>query len=616
MRLFRSKSLIAITALVIGGSFVGCSALSDAVPDGVSEAGDRASQAAASRDRGGEESGQEGIPREREAVPSPTSVVDEVDESDPNDPVSIGLGEDADISRRFRNRPDRCKYGRNWNAEIVGEEDSGGSAAISGGSETNPNEVFQSIFNDSMGETPTARQYLIRVMCGIQIYGIDNWVDEPPVFTNYTYHSTPHVWLSRFLVDEGAESEELETLYSAVVAHSCWAHSKWDADRGYLPYLYCSRIAGEIPSTEEVAQAFDSYYPGHAYERQNILHMTELAHGAREEVSAAFARAEEQEPELHQRLYQGMFDAMAEREEKRRQLAAIYAKVDPITEVLVDSVDNRAPAGCVDTLLEARNELANELFGGAPSNVEEVRELTARHALGYQITEALAFCYLATGQTAQAEMYHAMLDQGSRRVTEEEVAFLAVYGAINEIKQEEGRDDVLGGFVPVEIHHVYHLVRPATMGVAQSMGYEIPANDWFRTVGDTAEQPAVVAELNPQDEGVEVVFKEFSETIHYRERECFETDRIVRYDQRGDSIYPVYERQCHPVGDVKTRTVTYQAPSVVLPKAEADRVEVGQQIRVRYNRVTDDVDAVVLHMFEPGEERESGTIIEGVDVAP
>lgn len=593
----RSVGLIALfmAAIFWGITAMGCSVLSDRVPGDIGEAGDRASQAS----KTGESAG---------------GVQDTVDPNDPNDPVAIGPGGDSsDINRRYRNRPGRCKSASNWNEQVVGTSDGGESAAGISGGEADPNEVFQSIFNSRMDETPTPRQYLVRVMCGTGVWGVDSWLEERPYMTNYTYNEYPHIRLARYLDEQGGESEDLNILYRTVTAHHCWANSQWNVEKAYLPYLQCRRISEDLASPEVVGEAFDRLYPGHAYERQNIVYMAEQAHEARRELSAAYDSVEQEVAGL-ERLRKAMYEAMTEREEMRRQLAELFAIVDPITDLLVDSLDNRAPSDCKETLLDARAKLAQELFGGPPSDSDELTTLIAGHPLGYQITEALVYCHLDQGRTAQAKVAHDALQQGSRRSTAEEVAFLAVYGELNAIKQEEGRDDVLGGYVPTEIQHVYHMVRPHTMAVFQRMDYEIPAIDRFRTVGDTAEQPAVVAELEPTDEGVRVIFEEFSETIHYRERECFETDRIVRFDQRGDSIYPVYERQCHPVGDVKTRTVTHQADPVVLPEDEAERIEIGQQIRVLYNRLHD-ADAALLHMFEPGEERDSGSIVDGIDMA-
>jgi hypothetical protein len=542
-------------------------------------------------------------------------------------------GDDEMVRERWNNRPKRCKSTDVWNKKMGytdDEEEDDGAANISGSElieeETGPEPV--SLGSPSHGST--ARGLTARYMCGKKVEGVDAFYsasDKPGTaddrLGSYALEHDP-----RTIVGEAANDKELSesrrTIYRAVTSYLCWSRTNWNLEYGYGPYLKCGDVASEIPSAEAVKQAMQEEYPDQEFEMRNAMHMARKAAEAKPKVDEAFAKLEKKYPKLREVFVEPAERAEKQFEEQREKYADIYKKLDPITQRLFEDPKSTPPENCVETLQSARETVA-ERAGLAMTSPEDVEKLRTGMAVGYQITEALAYCYTNNGELAKARVEADAIDGGTRKLNRAEFIYYARKQALREVEQkydgdEEKITEVLPNYeyldqrspIPLpgstrRTPSFYSIIWEDLGGRFEVIGGpdsdeedsdedEPDSRSRGRATTRNGKQSPVIAREASHAEGSKIVFESNTETVTYQPTNCRQTNRLSHWELRGNRMEAVYETECRPVGDEETKQVTHQHDPVVVPADQAELVEPGMRIEV-FNNTRSEGDAAILRAW-------------------
>ena len=520
-------------------------------------------------------------------------------------------GDSKSVRERWSARPGRCQSPKAWaeaagvagaptktKARIAGLEEAGIAAA--------PN-VHPRLFEgkSSAGRFPedmTPDDHLARLLCGQEIEGIDPFFRE-----------RDDIWGSQFLDGDprlvlgwslDSASEPDRTLYSATLAHHCFGATQWDVKEDYLSFLFCDDALGSLPPVAEVSAAFDKRFPGRDYEKANLTYAYRRAFEAAAEIRAAFGQIEARYPRLKALFRTTAEKARARYAERRAKYAAYYEVLDPVTAAFLRNPASKTAPGCEAPLLALRAKLAQELGVKDEAGVEQLK---SEHPVGFQITEALAYCYLGQGKRAKAWLETQSLGR-NRRVTEAEEVTLSRWEALSAAQKE------LAGRIQEEVpcygRH-YNSPSPPSLWVTRKLIDLVAAAGPFELRGLDEQKPAVVASLKKtEDGGADLTFKKFSHQRKYRDQQCRETDRVQRFEFFGNGIRPVYQRECWLVGPVKTRRVTYQEEQAHLMPEDAALVEAGVQLTFVVNR-SDATDSALSDLFPAKEGKAKARMLSG-----
>ena len=523
-----------------------------------------------------------------------------------------GLGDDnpEQQRQRWRERPRRCTDGDKWNeAAGVEQREEASTATIQGADsvlDTDERRVPEEVFSNnrfSYREGPYA--VLVRHTCGKDVQGVDDYyaVDRQN-FGSQVGQREARAFIGDVVRDD-SHPEHLQTLYQAVAAHLCWTRTSWDLTTGYSAYLYCRDIADDLPSAQEVEQAMVEEFPDFEFEQDNMRFMYQQALDAKEEVDGAFAELEEEYPVMRE-VYR---DAAEEAEEvwhrQQEEYAHLIEQIAPITELLLDDVENEAPQDCLAITQSARKELAEEIVIETPG---DVRELRIGHPVGYQITEAMAYCHLHAGNLAEASLEAHALDEGMRRVTLGENIAVERRRALQEVEQRhDGDEEAITRDIPFyELRHNYtsplpgdthrspsffgylnygHGMRSDLIGGPEADDEDSEQADIrFRQIGQrNPQERPVIESIQDHRLGQRVVFVTETETRMHQQRECERTDRVEGYRMRGDRVEVEYEQRCRNVGEPRPVEIQHQYDPVVLANSQAEVLRPNMRVEILNN---------------------------------
>ncbi len=232
------------------------------------------------------------------------------------------------------------------------------------------------------------------------------------------------------------------------------------------------------------------------------------------------------------------------------------------------------------------------------------------HPLGFQITEALAACHLSKGRLAAARLEADALAQATRRVSEEEETFFSRQDAMWQARKELPTEAQLQQAMPNwESRERYPAPLPPTV-IASNKLVELVrgARGSLEYRGKSDRVPAVVATRHAQDGGVLLVFEKV--VYPYQDFRCTKLDKVHHYEIRGNTVQPVYEEDCRPVGPVKKRIM--QEKAVLFPPEQAALVKKGMQVEVLVNEASTG-DAVLVNLWK-AKDRKSPLILDGIRV--
>jgi hypothetical protein len=243
--------------------------------------------------------------------------------------------------------------------------------------------------------------------------------------------------------------------------------------------------------------------------------------------------------------------------------------------------------------------------------------LLAGHAVGYQITEALAYCYLGSKQLAHASLEVENLKGGRRRVTEEEEIFFAREDAAEQIlkdlgvTQQRSEESMkrLAEQVPVLTYsNALYSTRPATLTAASRMVNEVLRTARTRVVGESSGFPLIVSRIKPTAGGAALSFKRT--TYPWQDISCHDSNRISSIDYSGSIARVSYQRDCKAVGPIVQKT--HQEPDITVAAADAKKAKVGAQVVVV---VDEGGDGAISKMWWPGKATHP-QIVQGVSLHP
>ncbi len=441
----------------------------------------------------------------------------------------------------------------------------------------------------------TPREYLARMACGVRTEGIDPGYRELEDGLGGAMHGLDRrATLAEALVED-AEGPARRVVYQAVLAFQCYAGTSWKVPQDAAPYLFCADAVEPLPTAEALATALEEVFPGRSFEQQNVLYLHRRALEAKPEVDQAFASVAASNAKLKAVLTQAAERARREHAEARRPFAELIRELDPITDQLLEDPTSAPPTGCEERLLKFRETLTNQLQPQDEAGADTVRAL---HPVGYQISEALAFCFKGNGKRARAKLEADELSRFQRTVTFAEAIYFARQRAID--------DQVRGG---AKVQHM--LPVPSTVIVSQKFFDTMKDTD-FSMRGDVPGQPAIVSAKKPGPEGVELTFRKVTRTYPFQDVRCRNTNRVLRYDFQGSSVRPVYEQDCERVGPVMERMVTYQEPPLLLPPEEAGRVAVGMRVKVLAERRGNE--STLAWLGYPEEAKKPPIVVNGIDL--
>jgi hypothetical protein len=499
-----------------------------------------------------------------------------------------------------------------------------GAATIEGADDPPraPGTIDPRIFEDAPHQRPKVMapdDWVTRVACGHKIRGIDpQWQISGGSTTgllgefgseaqdrNSERDRDSRVVLARALHDHVGDANH-RALYEAVLAHQCFAATEWSVKHDYLRYLHCVSALDEVPSAAALDAAVQAVYPDSAWHRANLEFVLQVGLQARQQVVAAFTDAETKYPLMKQTLRDSAEAAIARFRKRHQERAEIYQLVDPISQQMVADVLSPAPVGCNETLRQARSKLAAQLH---PRSEQGMQDLVAGDSLGYQITEAMAYCYLRAKLPAHARREIESLKGGRRIANEEEAAYYAREDAIADAEKKLGvssrhsRDDVKKlekTIPPLTFGAALYDFRPSSLSEASRMINEVYGAA-VRAVGDDHSFPVIIVGKSSADNGVTLTFKKT--TYPWQDVQCQNTDRIDRIDYSGSSAHVVYQQACKAVGPVEQRT--HQEPPLVVAAQDAATAAKGQQIFVM---VSDGADGAIVKAWMPGDPKHPAVV--------
>ncbi len=523
--------------------------------------------------------------------------------------ASVPEGDKEAIRKRWWARPDRCRSGEAWDkangagaepaksaAHIAGLEDAGLDAR-----KATHDRVFVRSGDGRLTAGMSPDEHLARQLCGYEVEGID---EHPDLYNMQFLENDSRTALGAAILS-GKADEAHTALYKAALTYLCFAGSSWKMDQGYLAYRYCSEALGQPPETADVEKALEQLFPKRDFERANLLYQLKRGLEASGPVKQAFEAMELKYPRM-KAVFRDSADQARQRIAERRERYADYFRVlDPITQAIFEDPQGKPAPDCEQTLLGLRAKLAQEV---PPHDEEGVRTLRVGHPVGYQITEALAHCYLGLGKKAKASLEAEALRLANRRLTLDEEMFYSRYEALNAAEQELGTGEKMLMAIP---NYAHRFESPVPLTVLRTPHFKEMIGGGIESRGMSREKPAVVAAIKKVAEGVQLTFKKFSTTTKYRDDECKSTNKIARFDIEGNRVVPVYEKICHPVGPVKSYTTTYQEKPMVIPASDASLVKEGMQVAVLVN-VHDTNDTALESLFWPKTGIKEAMVLQGV----
>ncbi|MFW5966229.1 MAG: hypothetical protein ACOCV2_01870 [Persicimonas sp.] len=550
-----------------------------------------------------------------------------------------GLGSDNDFKRqdRWKMRPKRCKDVDVWNKkEGVDKPDKGETAAITGADEMfGSDEAVSSraFSNPGAGRSyPVVEPHSIfaRYACGKGVQGVDGSPDPNLGNMNTQYFEDD----PRVLIGEAANDRELSgakrNLYKAATAHYCWYATVWDLENGYAMYLQCKDVADDLPSVSEVEEAMDEEYPDFDFGKANVAYTYERALEAKKEVEQAFTKLEEEYPRLKEVYVDSAEAAEREYEKRREKYADIYKELDPITDRLLEDPESTPPEGCTEKVKGFREELAEDI---PPTDEASARRLRVGNPLGYQITEALVYCYLHDGELARGWVEADALDNATRRVTRAEHIYIARREALHEVEQEfDGDEDAIAEALPNykmrhshpfplpgDTHHTPHyleLLRDAGL-ILRTLGGPDPNDKKDKEEPKKRESKAPIVERTEEtSKGTRIVFVKKTDTITTQDLECKDTDQVESWEVKENRMVARFKQDCTPVGPKRTEEVEYQYDPRIVPKDQGAMLESGMRVELMLNEHPDAKpdDVVIKRAWSDDNSQRPPVIIDGIEL--
>jgi len=536
--------------------------------------------------------------------------------------LAAGPGGDIQAIRsRWRAKPARCQSAEAWDQAAGVGKAKRGKARIAGlDDEETKSRIHKRVFagRDSSGRWPrdfSAEDHLVRIMCGKSIEGIDPFFQESRDLAGaQMLGGDSRIALAEVVTNRKADEDRL-VLYRAALVGECFRATAWDVKKGYMPYVYCSDAVGTPPSKGEVEAALNKLFAGRDFEKTNLLFVFSEGLSAKKEIDAAFAKMERRYPRMKAVYRDSAVEARKRYAERRKKYASAYRILDPITERLFDDPTGTPPADCEKKLLELRKQLAREL---KPRDADGVRELRVGHTLGYQITEALAYCYMGHGEMAKAKLEAEALRKGNRRISlAEEIAFARI-DALQAVKQELKSEGKIIQAIPNYHKGSYGVPLPGSVRHSPRYLDLLSSRGRYETIGEDVKKPAVIRSKKPVKDGVKLVFRKYRYKRKYRDFKCKETNKVDRYDisyntNGTTSLKPVYRQNCWEVGPVKTDVIVHQEKPIIIDPADAKKLKKGCEVTVLSNTQKKG-DAAVIDAWMPKKGRDKAFIAQGYKV--
>jgi hypothetical protein len=530
-------------------------------------------------------------------------------------------GDKRVVLDRWDARPRRCIESGEWDeaagnapvksrttARIAGLEDEGKDKRIH-------SKVFSG--KGSAGRWPsgmTAWDHLVRIACGAAVEGIDP-VFRPrrQIYGSQFLEGDSRIVLARAII-EGTDDAGHKLLYKLAQIQEAFGATEWNAKEDYEAFLYSNDAIGKPPAEAKVASVIDRLFPGRKYEKDNLLFVYRRGIKAMKEIAAVFDKMESRYPRMKAVYRDSAVQARRRWQKRRKRYANAYRILDPITARLLDDPTSESPADCESKLLGLRAELARKI---KPRNEEAVGKLRVEHPLGYQITEALAYCYLGKGKFARAKLEADSLKRTNRRVNLGEEIFYSRRDAIGALEQKIGSAEKIRKLVPNYTTHSLGMPVPGSVQYSPRFHAAIDSQGNFRIRGENAREPAVVAAKKKVPAGVKLVFKKYTFTYKYRDTKCKDTGKVDRYEftpsGNKTTVRPIYRQKCWEVGPVKKKRITYQEKPVIIPKADAVNIKKGMQLTVLDNLDLAG-DAVIIDCWWPKKGKKSALLLQGIPI--
>ena len=536
--------------------------------------------------------------------------------------LAAGPGGDIQAIRgRWRAKPARCQSAEAWDQASGAGQSKRGKARIAGmDDEEAASRIHKRVFagRGSSGRWPqdfTADDHLARIVCGKSIEGVDPFFQERRDLVGaQMLTGDSRIALADAVTNRKADADRL-VLYQAALVGECFRATAWNVKKGYVPYVYCSDAVGAPPSKAEVEAALKKVFAGRDFEHANLLFVFSEGLAAKKEIDAAFAKVERRYPRMKTVYRDSAVEARKRYAERRRKYASAYRVLDPITDRLFDDPTGTPPADCEKQLLQLRGQLAKKL---KPGNAEGVRDLRIGHPLGYQITEALAYCYMGHGKMAKAKLEAEALSQGNRRISlAEEIAFARI-DALHAVKQELKSEGKIIQAIPNYRAGSYGVPLPGSVRRSPRYLDLLSSRGRYETIGEDERKPAVIKSKKPAKDGVQLLFKKFKYTRTYRDFKCKETNKVDRYDisynlDGTSTLKPVYRQNCWKVGPVKKQVIVHQEKPIIITPGDAKRLKKGSQVTVLSNTQKKG-DAAVIDAWMPKKGRDQAFIAQGFQV--
>jgi len=524
--------------------------------------------------------------------------------------LDAGPGGDAKtIKGRWRVRPDEC-YGSGWELDAKYNGQNGfppqdhpkhKGKAPTGGKKKSAARIkgLDALDDEPGGEASRTGlgKILFDLRCGVKVEGVDpSFRERDGVKHGYIYADDRRAKLGiALLTGEGSDDERV--LYQAALAHYCFAGTQWDPVKDYAPYLFCAEAVSGL-DLGKLESALKRRYGDSKYPIDNYKFIAKRGLQAKAELDGVIEKVERKFPKMKQLLRDAPDRARKAFAERQRKYSEILEVVAPVTKQLMEDAEQAPPDDCEDFLLDARAILKKEIKLKTP---DDVKTLMVFHPIGYQITEALAYCYLHNGKLAKARIEGEALKQANRRVTLVEELFYTSAQDREAMRKKLKSDKQYEKAIPGAGWGLQFLL--GGREYAPPLASRAARKASFRTAGESEREPAIIVKKSKAKGGVKLTFKKHKFRYKDQKYNCKDTNKIDRYDMvsnssGGVSVKPIYKQKCWKVGKPKMKTITYQEKPVVLPKDQADLVKKGMQVTVLANRSRAG-DAVIMEAWVP-----------------
>jgi len=531
--------------------------------------------------------------------------------------LEAGPGGDFNTVRaRWKARPARCQTVEAWSKAAGISPRKKGSSRISGLEDLSPaKKVHPRLFDgrSAAGRWPedfTPDDHLARIVCGDCVEGIDSYFSERShIYGTQLLPGDSRISLAEAVLNHWGDDAH-DVLYKVALIQECFRATQWNVKKDYAQYAHCRDAVGQPPTRSQVKAAAEAVFPGRKFERDNLLYLLREGVKSMAEVDAVFARVEAKYPRMKAVFRDSARQGRARYALRRSRHAAAYRILDPITARLRQSMDSPPPAGCEKALLGLREKLIRQV---KPRSPEGVRQLRVVNPLGYQISEALAYCYMGSGKLARAFMEIRALQKGNRRVNLSEEIFFSRLDALVKVARELKATGRIQQVLPNYDGFWSGLPRPESVYTPRLLLSKLKSMGSYRIFGEKKQAPAVVTAISPVSKGVKLTFKKNRFVYKYRRTTCRDTNKVDRYELSGSSIRPIYRQSCHEVGPLLTRVVVHQESPVVVPREDASAIKKGMQV-VGLNNVQAEGDAVITDRWWPKQGRKKALLIQGIKV--